>query len=989
MKRGERMLKSADRIQTYLCVLFLAIIVVVCIGFATEAKAESTTRIYTVEDLYAINSDMDGNYILMNDIDLSAATAKDGDWDFMGNGWEPIGSGGKYGNTEFTGTFDGNGYAIRGMRIDVSNSLPSGCDNIYIGLFANNGGTIKNLTIFKDSNISVSIKSHNVYCGSIAAYNSGAIESCDSSAHVQCDCINGKTKSSSKYYTYAGGLIGYSKGALNHCSSRGDIRCYNYGSTDFWRQGSIQGDLDTYSYQQVIGYYGGVVGFQTGNSVDFCLNTSDISVKTETRGSGSSIIKSISASVGGIYGGGDGAVNNSYNAGNIKGYDDNAENSSVVVLSGGIIGKSTSNSNSVANCYSSGMIECGTGYAISGNTDLTINDCFYLSTGAKTQDGASALTAGQFKASSCFTGFDFDNVWLMDSDSDYVQPQLKGNRQDNKDIELVELSVEPTVKEYYADSEIDPEGGEVKVYYKDGTRDTKDITKTMLRDYDMSVIGEQDVTVNYRDFTSTYKINIVERPEIENMTLISEPTKKEFVKGTEFDFTGCQVKVDYVGGKTETIDVIAKATEGGNINKLGNQTITYTLLDKSVEFTVKVIPVEIESIAVENMPTQTVFVEGKTVKTDGLAIKAIYNNGEEQLVDGYVLGELPTSIGKHQIQVSYSGCTTSFEVEIIEKSAVSISIKNQPEKTSYVIGQKLDTTGMVVEATFDNDDVLEVTDYTVGDLPETVGFGKVEIEYQGQKAYVTVSMKEKVLESISVAQMPDKVNYIQDEDFDQTGLKICANYNNGNSEEITDFTLTNKSTAKAGKKNVTVLYDGFTTTFEITVVEKTVLSITVTPPSKLSYIEGEELDKTYQDFLKMADAKKIVNDDDLLILVGKDKKKRERIISIEQLQVVCGNSMIPTATVSLKVKDEVKTETATGNGPVDAAYTAVKKIFAENNIRLQEFLIQGFNGGCDDSGRVSVQVECNKHFYQGLGVDTDIVTASVEAFVDAISKALE
>ncbi|MBR4690182.1 MAG: 2-isopropylmalate synthase, partial [Bacteroidales bacterium] len=119
------------------------------------------------------------------------------------------------------------------------------------------------------------------------------------------------------------------------------------------------------------------------------------------------------------------------------------------------------------------------------------------------------------------------------------------------------------------------------------------------------------------------------------------------------------------------------------------------------------------------------------------------------------------------------------------------------------------------------------------------------------------------------------------------------------------------------------------------------------------------------------------------------KKKRERIISIEQLQVVCGNSMIPTATVSLKVKDEVKTETATGNGPVDAAYTAVKKIFAENNIRLQEFLIQGFNGGCDDSGRVSVQVECNKHFYQGLGVDTDIVTASVEAFVDAISKALE
>ncbi len=153
--------------------------------------------------------------------------------------------------------------------------------------------------------------------------------------------------------------------------------------------------------------------------------------------------------------------------------------------------------------------------------------------------------------------------------------------------------------------------------------------------------------------------------------------------------------------------------------------------------------------------------------------------------------------------------------------------------------------------------------------------------------------------------------------------------------------------------------------------------------------EKEELDKMYDKFLKMADQKKIVHDEDLLILVGKDSKKRERAITIQQLQVVCGNSTIPTATVSLNIKGEIKTSSATGNGPVDAAYSAVKKIFKDKKIYLQEFLIQGFNGGSDDSGRVSVQVECDKHYYQGLGVDTDIVTASVDALVDAISKALE
>src|SRR5574344_616989 len=153
--------------------------------------------------------------------------------------------------------------------------------------------------------------------------------------------------------------------------------------------------------------------------------------------------------------------------------------------------------------------------------------------------------------------------------------------------------------------------------------------------------------------------------------------------------------------------------------------------------------------------------------------------------------------------------------------------------------------------------------------------------------------------------------------------------------------------------------------------------------------ENEELDKMYDKFLKKANQKKIVNDEDLLVLVGKDTKKRERAITIQQLQVVCGNSTIPTATVSLNIKGETKTESAMGNGPVDAAYSAVKKILNDRKIHLQEFLIQGFNGGSDDSGRVSVQVECDKHFYQGLGVDTDIVTASVDALVDAISKALE
>lgn len=153
-------------------------------------------------------------------------------------------------------------------------------------------------------------------------------------------------------------------------------------------------------------------------------------------------------------------------------------------------------------------------------------------------------------------------------------------------------------------------------------------------------------------------------------------------------------------------------------------------------------------------------------------------------------------------------------------------------------------------------------------------------------------------------------------------------------------------------------------------------------------IDGEELDKTYQDFLHIADIKKEVNDDDLLVLIGKEKRDEKRAIKLEQLQVVCGKSMIPSATVALSINGEIKSETAMGDGPVDASYTAIKKLFSQK-INLHEFLIQGFNQGSDDFGRVSVQIECENNYFYGFGADTDIVTASVEAFVDAISKTIE
>lgn len=149
--------------------------------------------------------------------------------------------------------------------------------------------------------------------------------------------------------------------------------------------------------------------------------------------------------------------------------------------------------------------------------------------------------------------------------------------------------------------------------------------------------------------------------------------------------------------------------------------------------------------------------------------------------------------------------------------------------------------------------------------------------------------------------------------------------------------------------------------------------------------EPKEMDEIYEKFLEMADNKKDVTEEDLEVLAGSEKAKGKRPIELISLQVLCGRSTIPTATVQISIRGDVFTETATGNGPIDASFSAVKNLL-KRRVRLEEFLIQAITRGSDDLGKVHVQVNHKGMNYYGFSAHTDIVTASVEAFLDALSK---
>lgn len=149
-------------------------------------------------------------------------------------------------------------------------------------------------------------------------------------------------------------------------------------------------------------------------------------------------------------------------------------------------------------------------------------------------------------------------------------------------------------------------------------------------------------------------------------------------------------------------------------------------------------------------------------------------------------------------------------------------------------------------------------------------------------------------------------------------------------------------------------------------------------------MDQEKLDKTYEAFLRLADKKKELNDDDLLILAGAEKAESNHI-QLESLQVTTGKGVTPIAAIRLKVANEIFEAASVGNGPVDASIKALKQIIHRKMV-LKEMTIQAISKGSDDLCKVHMQVEHEGHVYYGFGSDTDIVTASVDAYIDCINK---
>ena len=304
-----------------------------------------------------------------------------------------------------------------------------------------------------------------------------------------------------------------------------------------------------------------------------------------------------------------------------------------------------------------------------------------------------------------------------------------------------------------------------------------------------------------------------------------------------------------VTGVSETAAVVITATAQDGSGISAEKTIAVTK--------------QVKSIAVDVTGAKTTYNVGEeSLNTDGIVVTATYaddTTAEVDVTHCTFTGFDSSESGTKTITVSYSGKTTTFNVTFAKIRAIAVNTDNM--KKTYVVGEELNTSGIVITATY-SDGENETSGEISADDCEFAGFSS---ETGGTTSEITVSLKsdstitttfsvtikgaDVTLSSVTIKEKPAKTAYFVGDELDLTGLVLALTYSDGDEADVT-YSSTSAAISATGfssetaseEVTVTVNYSGFAgsaPTFTVSVIEDYITEWTATLASGVSYTVGD------------------------------------------------------------------------------------------------------------------------------------------------------
>lgn len=159
--------------------------------------------------------------------------------------------------------------------------------------------------------------------------------------------------------------------------------------------------------------------------------------------------------------------------------------------------------------------------------------------------------------------------------------------------------------------------------------------------------------------------------------------------------------------------------------------------------------------------------------------------------------------------------------------------------------------------------------------------------------------------------------------------------------------------------------------------------------AKLGYsLDEAGMDAAFGRFKEIADKKNVITDDDIRAIVSEYLDSIEGRYYLSTFQIQSGNKIKAMCLVTLSdgVSEAEVTEAAPGEGPIDAAFNAISRIAGADSVELISYNIQALTEGTDALGEAKVKIKDGESHFTGRGVSTDIVKASIKAYLNAINK---
>ena len=343
---------------------------------------------------------------------------------------------------------------------------------------------------------------------------------------------------------------------------------------------------------------------------------------------------------------------------------------------------------------------------------------------------------------------------------------------------------------------------------------------------DLSKISQVNPMLAPGDSTvRAFTVNNIVDNSLNRIEITTPPNKTSYFVGENFNKTGMVVTAYYNNGNENEIteyDVI-----NGTSLAEGQTSVTIKYEDKTATQNITVEKNGVTNLVIITPPNKVLYKAGHDFDRTGMRVKAIYKNGEErEITDFDIKNGLDLKNGQTSVTISYYDVEVEQEITVEPNPVVKIEIKKEPDKTEYIVGQDFESAGMIVEATYEDELVKEISSYTIINGENlTIDQTEVIISFEDKQVTQQITVEEKRIESISVKQEPTKTTYIKNkEQLDLSGGIIEITYNDGSKEQVAmdneDVEVTGFSNKNIGTITITIKYENKTTTFTVTIVEE-------------------------------------------------------------------------------------------------------------------------------------------------------------------------